>query len=66
VVGFGRVDCCLTFSVIITFSRVSILEFYEKMNLSEQLLNMVKQYDMFKGSNMNLYFGLGLLFSLDF
>jgi len=45
-------------STVITFSRVSMLDFYEKMNFPEQQLEIMKQYDMLEGSTMALFFGL--------
>lgn len=54
------------FSAIITFSRVSMPEFYRKMKFSEQQLYMIEQYDIFKGSTMNLYIGLCAVVFLGF
>ena len=45
-------------STVITFSRVSMLDFYEKMNFPERQLEIMKQYDMPEGSTMALFFGL--------
>ncbi len=45
-------------SVAITFSRVSLLDFYEKMNFPEQQLDIMKQYGMPQGSTMALFTGL--------
>ena len=42
----------------ITFSRVSIWDFYEKMNFPEQQLEVMKQYGMLQGSAMVLFFVL--------
>lgn len=39
-------------STIITFSRVSMWNFYEKMNLPEEQLTIIKEYNMFEGSTM--------------
>ncbi len=39
-------------STIITFSRVSMLDFYEKMNLPKQQMEMMKQYSTASGSIM--------------
>lgn len=50
----------------ITFSRVSMWEFYEKMNLPEQQLDMMKQYGMPQGSTMALFVGLWAIGFLGF
>ena len=56
-----------TVSVGITFSRVSMWEFYEKMGFPQQQLDIMKHYDMPQGSSMALFVGfwaicfLGLL-----
>lgn len=42
----------------ITFSRVSMWEFYKKMNFPEQHLEIMKQYGMPQASIMVLFFGL--------
>jgi len=42
----------------ITFSRVGMLDVYEKMNFPEQQLEIMKQCDMPEGSTMALFFGL--------
>jgi hypothetical protein len=45
-------------STVITFSRVSLLDFYQKMNFSQQQLDIIKQYGMPNTSIMALFFGL--------
>ncbi|MHC4498668.1 MAG: hypothetical protein ACYS21_06080, partial [Planctomycetota bacterium] len=42
----------------ITFSRVSMWEFYERMNFPEQQLEMMKKFAMPQSSAMVLFFGL--------
>ena len=42
----------------ITFSRVSMLDFYEKMNFPERQLEIMKQYGMPEASAIGLFFGL--------
>ena len=44
-------------STAITFSRVSILDFYEKMNFPQQQLDIIEQYSISQ-DYMVLYFGL--------
>jgi MFS family permease len=44
-------------STIITFSRVSLWDFYEKMNLPEEQLAIMKQYNTFEGSTMIWFCG---------
>jgi len=44
-------------SIAITFSRVSILDFYEKMNFPEQQLDIIKQYSISQ-DYMVLFLGL--------
>lgn len=41
-----------------TFSRVSMLEYYEKMNFPEQQMEIMKQYDMPPNSTMVIFFGV--------
>ena len=48
-------------SMGITFSSVSMLEYYEKMNFSEQQLEAMKQYSMPQGSSMALFCGISLI-----
>ncbi len=48
-------------STIITFSRVSMLDFYEKMDLPSQQLEMMKQYDLLRGSTMSLFFSFWII-----
>jgi hypothetical protein len=48
-------------SAIITFSRVSMLEYYEKMNFPEQQLEVIKQYSLPQGYSMVLFCGLWLV-----
>ena len=45
-------------STAITFSRVSMMDFYENMNFPEQQLEIMKQYDMLGGYTMVLLVGL--------
>ena len=45
----------------ITFSRVSILDYYEKMNFTEQQLDMIKLYSIPQGNSMFLFCGLWLV-----
>ena len=45
-------------SIGITFSRVSLWDFYEKMNFPQQQLEIMKQYVMPHYSIMALYFGV--------
>lgn len=42
----------------ITFSRVSMMDFYEKMNFPERQLEIMKQYGMPEASAIGLFFGL--------
>jgi len=44
-------------STAITFSRVSIMDYYEKMNFPEQQLDIMKQYSISQ-DYMVLFFGL--------
>jgi hypothetical protein len=48
-------------STAITFSRVSLWDFYEKMNFPEQQLEMMRQYGMPHSSTMALFSGVWLL-----
>ena len=45
----------------ITFSRVSMLDYYEKMNFPEQQLEIIKQYSIPQGYVMALFCGLWLV-----
>jgi len=45
----------------ITFSRVSMLDYYEKMNFPEQQLEVIKQYSLPQGYSMALFSGLWLV-----
>ena len=45
-------------STVITFSRVSMLDFYEKMNFPQRQLEIMKQYDILESPAMVLPFGL--------
>jgi hypothetical protein len=45
----------------ITFSRVSILDYYEKMNFPEQQLDIIKQYIIPLDYTMVLYFGFWIV-----
>ena len=44
-------------STIVTFSRVNIQDYYDKMGFSGQQLESMKQYCAILGSNMNLFLG---------
>jgi len=50
-----------TLSVVITFSRVSLLDFYEKMKLPEQQLEMMRNYVIPQSPIMPLFFGISFL-----
>lgn len=54
-----------TLSACITFSRVSLLEFYEKMNFPEQQLDMMRQLTV-PQSTLALVFGLWVVVFLGF
>ncbi|MBU0533400.1 MAG: hypothetical protein KJ887_01185 [Candidatus Omnitrophica bacterium] len=41
-----------TLSTIITFSRINLLEFYQKMNFPEQQMEIIKQMGMIENSNI--------------
>ena len=45
-----------TVSVAITFWRVDIMEFYAKMNLPSQSLELMKQYNIMKSPLMTVFF----------
>jgi MFS family permease len=45
----------------ITFSRVSLMDFYEKMNFPKQQLEIMKQYSMPQFSTMALFFGIWVI-----
>ncbi len=45
----------------ITFSRVSVWDFYEKMNFPEQQLDIIKQYIIPLDYTMVLYFGFWIV-----
>jgi hypothetical protein len=45
----------------ITFSRVSMLDYYEKMNFPQQQLDAIKQYSLPQGYSMVLFSGLWLV-----
>ena len=45
----------------VTFSRVSMLDYYEKMNFPEQQLDAIKQYSILQGNSMILFCGLSLV-----
>ena len=47
-------------SAVITFSRVSLLEMYEKMNFPEAQLELMQKYDMFEKMNLPLLMGISL------
>lgn len=44
-----------TVSTIMTFSRVSLLEFYQKMNLPEQQIKLIQQMGIMQNFSMNWY-----------
>ncbi|MHC4308912.1 MAG: hypothetical protein ACYSSN_03110 [Planctomycetota bacterium] len=48
-------------SASVTFSRVSMLDYYEKMNFPEQQLDAIKQYGIPQGNSMVLVCGLWLV-----
>ncbi len=50
-----------TVSTGITFSRVSMLDYYEKMNFPEQQHDAIKQYSILQGNSMFLFCGLWLV-----
>ncbi len=56
----------LTLSTAITFSRVNIWDFYEKMNFPKEQMDMMKQYGMPNNSTMVLSFGLWSLVFLGY
>ncbi|MHC4694116.1 MAG: spermidine synthase family protein [Planctomycetota bacterium] len=45
----------------VTFSRVSLLDYYEKMNFPEQQLDAIKQYSITQGNSMLFFWGLWLV-----
>ena len=45
----------------ITFSRVGILDYYEKMNFPEQQLDAIRQYSILQGNSMLFFCGLWLV-----
>jgi hypothetical protein len=45
----------------ITSVRVSMLDFYEKMNLAEQQLEIIRQCGVLEGSTMALFSGLSFV-----
>lgn len=45
----------------VTFSRVSLLDYYEKMNFPEQQLDAIKLYNIPQGNSMFLFCGLSLV-----
>lgn len=55
---------CWFFSTIITFSRVSIESFYDKMDLPEQTLEMMKQYSTLLGSTMSWFLSFWIIIIL--
>ncbi len=48
-------------SAVLTFSRVSMLDYYEKMNFPEQQLDIIKQYSIPQNYAMVLFCGLSLV-----
>jgi hypothetical protein len=48
-------------SMSVTFSRVSISDYYEKMNFPEQQLDAIEQYSLPQGNSMVLFCGLWLV-----
>jgi hypothetical protein len=48
-------------SMGITFSRLSLLEFYEQMNMPKESLEMMKELGMFQGSTYLLVWGIGFI-----
>ncbi|MHC4791546.1 MAG: hypothetical protein ACYS8Y_08960 [Planctomycetota bacterium] len=53
-------------SAIITFSQVSMLDFYEKMNFPEQQLEFIKQIDILESPALALFIGLWVVALLAF
>jgi len=47
-------------SAVVTFSRVSLLEMYEKMNFPEAQLEVMQKYGMFEKMNLPLLMGISL------
>ena len=50
----------------VTFSRVSLVDYYEKMNFPEQQLDAIKQYSIPQGNSMLFFCGLSLVAFLGF
>ena len=48
-------------SMVMTFSRVSLLEFYEQMNIPKESLEMIKELGMFQDSTYLLVWGIGFI-----
>lgn len=55
-----------TLSAGITFSHISMWEFYEKMNFPEQQMDIMRQYAMPQGSTMTLFVGFWVIGFLGF
>ena len=52
---------CWAVSAGVTFPRVSMLDYYEKMNFPEQQLDAIKQYSIPEGNSMILFCGLSVV-----
>ena len=48
-------------SMVMTFSRVSLLEFYEQMNIPTESLEMMKELGIFQDSTYLLVWGIGFI-----
>lgn len=53
-------------SVVITFSRVSLAEFYEKMGLPQERLEIMQRFDLFHDPRMALLWGVVIIGFLAF
>jgi len=56
--GAVLVTIAWAISTGITFSQVSIWDFYAKMNFSPQQMELLKQYDMLNSSGLDVFFGV--------
>jgi hypothetical protein len=59
--GAVLLDVGWAVSAVVTFSRVSMLDYYEKMNFPEQQLDIMKQYSIPQNYAMALFCGLSLV-----
>jgi len=53
-------------SVVMTFSRVSLLDFYEKMDMPRESLEIIKEFGMLQGSTYLFVWGLMIIGFLGF